>query len=101
MVSSGYVRGRILLQMPSTQGYGVKKMRRSIEMITSRTAPTRTASGLILIPWASSSKKRRRPALETGIGDSFFLFFWLNGSPQFLMFIPIMGLKYVIPMFLS
>lgn len=34
-----------------------------------------TISGLILMPWVSSSKNRNNPALEAGIGDLFLSFF--------------------------
>jgi hypothetical protein len=33
------------------------------------TAKTTTISGLILMPWVSSSKKRSSPALAAGIGE--------------------------------
>ncbi len=35
--------------------------------------PMRIISGLILTPWVSSLKKVRRPALDAGIGELFFL----------------------------
>ncbi len=45
----------------------------TIEVAIRTIEPMRTISGLILIPWVSSLKKVRSPALDAGIGALFFL----------------------------
>ena len=50
-----------------------KRMLMTIDAAIRETDPIRTISGLIFIPWVSSLKNVKSPALEAGIGALFFL----------------------------
>lgn len=70
--------GNLLLTFQSTRHDAGRTNRSRMDSIISATEMTITTSGLILMPLVSSSKKRRRPALDAGNGASRFRFLLLK-----------------------